>query len=938
MSSRTTALDDTTPVPELREDRGSVAGLSMEVPTPVTSRSELSGERYQEVAVVGEGGLGTVLRAHDRYLRRDVALKRIGPRARSPGEQAHDRFLREARITARLDHPNIVPVHDAGTTSDGRIYYTMRLIRGRSLAEVAASRSTLDERLALVGGLTAACHAVGHAHRRGIIHRDLKPANIMIGDEGETQVVDWGLAEALDEPVDHAGFAGTLPYASPELFGGARATIASDVWALGVTLHEVVAGVHRFTGGRETLEAELTRAEPTAAIWPPGCPPELAAIGDRAMATAPHDRYPDAHAMALDLEAFREGRRVAAHRYSSFELARRFVRAWRWPLAALATLVLGTISAFALTAHRTEGQRQRAVTAEAATRAQLEQTETALAESLAAEAVSFLGEHAPAAAEHAAVAALRLREHIDARGVLAVLHAAPRPTLLAHFVPPECTHVAAVTADSALCLGAAETSAWEVGTARRRWTQPIELAGAVALASGLVVAWDDRGKVRTLDGATGRERASSTVLVRVIAANRAPDGERAVLHDGLALITVESEGTLLVSEHPCGDETIAAAATSATETYVVCANGELREVAPDEVRIIVATGFGTEISAATALGVSFDGLDVAIGSTAGDLALRDHRGCFSPDCGTEPRTTMLAFEQRAAIRRIVSLGSSVIAVADHGDGVVVRRGAAGESTRIPVEVADDVVALEGGELVTGGAAWRRWQITDQPPAALHVYRGLVAGSVSDDRRTAAALTDDGLLVVWSVQDGVLRLELDVGDAHAVSLDATGTEATVRLVDRLDRYTIATGVRVDQRPVDSASPRAAPSARADDGRVQADGVRSTVDVVVGGTRHSLAVVGATVESLALSPDAAWLAVGTSRGRIDMWRLGDAAPELRARIPAHTERVTWLAFVGDTLWSTGADRVMTRADLRVLDTAVPSLEAAALATWGPPGARD
>ena len=170
-----------------RDGDRSIAGLSEAEPSsePDADASArhpfaIAGEqRYREVNVVGAGGLGTVLLAHDERLARDVALKRMGPMV--DAQQAAAQFAREARITARLDHPGIVPIHDAGVTADGRLFYTMRLIRGRSLAELAAQTPDLAARVALTNAVAAACHAVGYAHRRGVDPLDVGVGELRYG-------------------------------------------------------------------------------------------------------------------------------------------------------------------------------------------------------------------------------------------------------------------------------------------------------------------------------------------------------------------------------------------------------------------------------------------------------------------------------------------------------------------------------------------------------------------------------------------------------------------------------------------------------------------------------------------------------------------------------------------------------------------------------------
>jgi serine/threonine protein kinase len=141
------------------------------------------------------GGLGRVLLAHDARLGRTVALKEI----LSPSPAAVARFVREARITARLQHPAIVPVYESGRWPTGEPFYAMRLVRGQSLAAAVARTRGLAERLALVPNLVAVADAVAYAHSRRVIHRDLKPENVLVGAFGETVVIDWGLARSLDE-------------------------------------------------------------------------------------------------------------------------------------------------------------------------------------------------------------------------------------------------------------------------------------------------------------------------------------------------------------------------------------------------------------------------------------------------------------------------------------------------------------------------------------------------------------------------------------------------------------------------------------------------------------------------------------------------------------------------------------------------------------------
>ena len=183
------------------DEGGSVAGVWATPVSPDALTTDAQhpftiddADRYDRGGLLGAGGMGRVFTARDRRLNREVALKEVTV---SAGRSGADRLAQEAWITAQLEHPNIVPVHDAGTDAEGTPWYTMRLIRGRTLHDVldGADRAT---RLGTLRHVLAACEAVAYAHSRGIIHRDLKPQNILVGGFGETQVADWGLARPLD--------------------------------------------------------------------------------------------------------------------------------------------------------------------------------------------------------------------------------------------------------------------------------------------------------------------------------------------------------------------------------------------------------------------------------------------------------------------------------------------------------------------------------------------------------------------------------------------------------------------------------------------------------------------------------------------------------------------------------------------------------------------
>ncbi|MGE0432592.1 MAG: serine/threonine-protein kinase, partial [Planctomycetota bacterium] len=166
--------------------------------------------RYHVRGELGRGGMGAVLRAFDRDIRREVAVKVMLP---GTGDRvARARFLTEGQVTGQLEHPNIVPVHELGLDADGRMFIAMRLVRGRSLRQVLKAAAADPGTFPLVQRLDVfrkVCDAVAFAHSRGVIHRDLKPDNVMVGHFGEVQVMDWGLARLLDapDPADRAGLA-----------------------------------------------------------------------------------------------------------------------------------------------------------------------------------------------------------------------------------------------------------------------------------------------------------------------------------------------------------------------------------------------------------------------------------------------------------------------------------------------------------------------------------------------------------------------------------------------------------------------------------------------------------------------------------------------------------------------------------------------------------
>ncbi len=298
---------------------------------PVIATVILPDHGYKMGHTIGRGGMGEVIAAHDQRIGRDVAIKRM--RNPTPSKESTLRFLREARIQARLDHPSIVPVHEMGVDGNGRPFFTMKRIAGKTLAKLISEGESLHR---LLRAFTEVCLAIDFAHHRGVVHRDLKPANIICGGYGEVYVLDWGVARVLADPPDteqgvsiqpldetpdpedstkSGALLGTPGYIPPEQIEGIPPAPPADVYSLGCILFEILACEPLHPRGESAIGRTLSTPQASPAKRRPdrSIPPELDRACFEALANDPDER-PTARELADRVQAYLDGDRDVVRR------------------------------------------------------------------------------------------------------------------------------------------------------------------------------------------------------------------------------------------------------------------------------------------------------------------------------------------------------------------------------------------------------------------------------------------------------------------------------------------------------------------------------------------------------------------------------------------------------------------------------------------------
>ena len=361
--------------------------------------------RYQSIVFHARGGLGFIYRARDVALDRDVALKRIRPKFERRSI-VRRRFLREVRLTARLTHPGVVPIHDLTRDREGRPWYVMRFVEGQTLAQAIGDfhaarpgRARVEFRSLefrqLLARFVAACDTIDFAHSKQVVHRDLKPSNVMLGRFGETIVLDWGLATTIaDGPGDQPGPSGAAPpaeevepltrdgqvigtpaYMAPEQAKGLPSMNLPgvDVYSLGAILYELLTGRTPFGAGSwETLRQEITQGRfPHPRRVKPGVPKALDAICLKAMTTEPGGRYRTAGELTRDLERWAADEPVDAWPEPLGRRAVRWSKRHRTPLATVAasSIVAAALLGWASWTRIVDGRRADASARSAVARA-----------------------------------------------------------------------------------------------------------------------------------------------------------------------------------------------------------------------------------------------------------------------------------------------------------------------------------------------------------------------------------------------------------------------------------------------------------------------------------------------------------------------------------------------------------------------------------------
>ena len=335
----------------------------------VADQPDLAGTRYIALEPIGRGGMGTVYRARDTQLERDVALKVLRAPELDPGLAR--RLADEARILAGLEHPGIVPVHDVGTLPDGRVFYAMKLVRGMRLDRVAAEDIDQNQRLRIFQRI---CEAVAFAHAHGVLHRDLKPGNIMVGAFGEVLVMDWGVARRTTVGPVAGGHTRTAVPQAPDSAGShTTGTVGPGTSGDNVNEHGTVQGTRLGTPGWMAPEQEQGRTDridartdvfglgvilrfllglyegaprPEALARPPA---RLRAIADHAAAPEQSARYVSVDELAADIRRFQDGLPVAAYHEPLHERIGRFITKYRTPILLVISYLIMRILIFAFT-------------------------------------------------------------------------------------------------------------------------------------------------------------------------------------------------------------------------------------------------------------------------------------------------------------------------------------------------------------------------------------------------------------------------------------------------------------------------------------------------------------------------------------------------------------------------------------------------------------
>ena len=723
---------------------------------------------------LGRGAGGVVWAGPDRHLARTVAWK-VARGARAKARLAH-----EARVLAAIEHPAIVPIHDLVETDDDALRIALRIVRGETLHTLSRT-GDLNARMRLVRPFLQAVEAVAWAHRLGWVHRDLKPANIMIGEFGETQVIDWGLAVSLDDaPEDAPGaIMGTPASMSPEQARGESVSPSFDVWGLGATLFELVTAhpLQTRTSDPDGLEALLGRVRrgerPRVVDVCPEAPAELVAIIERCLAPTPDARYPDASALAADLAAFLEGRRVAAHEYTAWQLMRRFVRAWRLPLGvALAVLVTGVVAA-SVAVHRISAERDEVVLA-------LSERDQEIAERGVVEALRELADGQRPEAELAAARALAVRESPEARGVAMAYERTPRPKVAwTRALPFDCIDLA-VAPDASHTLCGTRESLVVLDGERPIWSFAAPYRGARFIDGGALVLVDPtRGPTVALavaDGAVVRTYPA-TSCEGLLIGDPAQTSALSLGHVCADLIDARGASSL----NPCASTHIEVAAIGSPDSpgqqarvAGLCIGGDLFVIASDGARRRIPTAIGRRADMLLA-GALLGDQHMVVGSSGGELHVLD----LADGHIIATRTVL----DGIAIRTIeTDTASDRLIVTGDGIGPLLMIA----STLTPLmhlprsERSVAFLHAAGLDLVSYGDTLTGWALQNGPPAHFDGLGGVTSASLE---AAGLVVTHDAALVVLDPSDGAALAEATWDRAIAKQAVILGRRVLVAIAGR-----------------------------------------------------------------------------------------------------------------------------------------------------------